>query len=296
MKLKFTTPKKLREAGVLGMNERNAGVIMEMNPRSGYQLVDNKLVTKQAAEKAKLPIPPTYGVVEMIQETKLSKVANVLGQRTSFVIKPARGAGGKGVLVIKSRRHNTFFKPSGQPVSLKDIRIHLSQTLGGVYSLGGHRDVALIEYRVKSASEFNKLSYQGAPDLRVILCKGEILLAMVRSATSESDGKANLHQGGIGIGVDLESGQTTYAFRKGEYIEEHPDTGEPLTGVQVPFWSEVKDLANRAAEMSELGYIGVDIMIDSDLGPVLIEMNARPGLAIQLANKQGLSPLIQALR
>ncbi len=292
MKLPFTTPRKLKEAGILGMNQRNAGLIMDKNPRSGYRLVDNKIKTKEAAENAGLPIPPTYGIIRMIQQTRETVIREILKDRTSFVIKPASGAGGKGVLVIKGRRHDTFFRPSGKAVSFTDIRTHLIQTIGGVYSLGGRRDHALIEYRVESDPAFNKLSHQGAPDLRVIACDGKIVLAMVRSATSESDGKANLHQGGIGIGLDLITGKTTHAYHNKNYITTHPDTDEKLVGTLVPKWEECKALALKAAAITELGYIGIDIMIDNDLGPVLIEINARPGLAIQLANRQGILPLL----
>lgn len=292
MPLPFTSPKVLRQAGILGMNQRNAGVIMERNPRSGYRLVDNKILTKQAAEEAGLPIPPTYGIIRMIQQTRQESVLELLEGKDSFVIKPASGAGGKGVLVIKGRRHNIFFSPSGRAVQIKDIRSHLIQTIGGVYSLGGRRDHAIVEYRVESDEQFNKLSHQGAPDLRVIVSNGKVLLAMVRCATSESDGKANLHQGGIGIGLNLETGKTTYAYNKKNYITVHPDTDERIVDVQVPYWAECKKLALEAYEMTDLGYTGIDIMIDKDLGPLLIEINARPGLAIQLANKQGLLPLL----
>ncbi|MRR31196.1 alpha-L-glutamate ligase-like protein, partial [bacterium] len=41
-------------------------------------------------------------------------------------------------------------------------------------------------------------------------------------------------------------------------------------------------------EMTGLGYLGVDLVIDRDRGPLLLELNARPGLAIQLANRHGL--------
>jgi hypothetical protein len=40
--------------------------------------------------------------------------------------------------------------------------------------------------------------------------------------------------------------------------------------------------------MTGLGYIGVDVVLDANHGPLLLELNARPGLAIQIANFQGL--------
>ena len=58
----------------------------------------------------------------------------------------------------------------------------------------------------------------------------------------------------------------------------------------VPYWRDVLDMSRRVAEAVGLGYIGVDIIIDAEEGPMLLEANARPGLAIQIANARGLLP------
>jgi glutathione synthase/RimK-type ligase-like ATP-grasp enzyme len=47
-------------------------------------------------------------------------------------------------------------------------------------------------------------------------------------------------------------------------------------------------VAARAHEMTRMGYLGVDMVLDRDKGPVLLELNARPGLQIQIANQGGL--------
>ena len=44
-----------------------------------------------------------------------------------------------------------------------------------------------------------------------------------------------------------------------------------------------------------MGYLGVDIVLDRKQGPMLLEANARPGLAIQIANGQGLIPRFEAV-
>ena len=48
-----------------------------------------------------------------------------------------------------------------------------------------------------------------------------------------------------------------------------------------------------ARDLAPLGYLGVDIVLDRELGPMMLELNARPGLAIQIANNQGLAPILQ---
>jgi alpha-L-glutamate ligase-like protein len=173
-------------------------------------------------------------------------------------------------------------------LTLDEIRHHCSNILAGLFSLGGRRDVALIEYRVHPARVLTEISFQGAPDIRVVMLHGYPVMAMLRAATRESDGRANLHQGAIGIGIDLATGKTIRAIHHGHPIQLHPDLKVPVVGIQLPHWDAILDIAVTCHEMTGLGYLGVDVMIDETLGPLMIEVNARPGLAIQLANGVGL--------
>ena len=130
--------------------------------------------------------------------------------------------------------------------------------------------------------------FRSIPDVRVILYRNEPAMAMLRLPTKASGGRANLHQGGIGTGVDLDSGRTNHAVLRNRFVERHPDTGVPVVGMRVPYWDQVLQLSRRVAEAVGLGYIGVDIVVDACDGPMLLEANARPGLAIQIANGRGL--------
>jgi alpha-L-glutamate ligase-like protein len=146
----------------------------------------------------------------------------------------------------------------------------------------------LIEYRVRPARVMTEMSYQGAPDIRIVMLHGYPVMAMLRAATRESDGRANLHQGAIGIGIDIDSGKTVRAVHHGRPVTRHPDMDRDLIGIQMPEWDKILDIAVTCQEMTGLGYLGVDLMIDETLGPLMIEVNARPGLAIQMANGVGL--------
>ena len=141
---------------------------------------------------------------------------------------------------------------------------------------------------MKPAGLLTAISYQGAPDIRIVLLHGYPVMAMLRAATKESDGRANLHQGALGIGIDLASGCTIRAVHHGKVTDMHPDLKVPLLGIQLLEWERILDIAVTCQEMTGLGYLGVDLMIDEDLGPLMIEVNARPGLAIQMANGVGL--------
>ena len=126
------------------------------------------------------------------------------------------------------------------------------------------------------------------PDVRVIVYRGYPAMAMVRLPTRASDGKANLHQGAVGAGVDISLGETLTGVLGNEPVDEHPDTGALIAGLVIPHWDFILQSAARGYEVTELGYLGVDMVIDRDKGPLILEMNARPGLNIQIANGGGL--------
>jgi predicted ATP-grasp superfamily ATP-dependent carboligase len=68
-----------------------------------------------------------------------------------------------------------------------------------------------------------------------------------------------------------------------------------VDGVQLPDWDGFMRLAAGCYELCGLGYIGVDMVLDQDKGPLILELNARPGLNIQIANDCGLTLRTQAV-
>jgi alpha-L-glutamate ligase-like protein len=279
----------LDQNGVLGMNERNAEFIQRFNARRLYPLVDDKLRTKRLAIEAGIAVPELYGVLKSHHDVR--DLRQIGETHRDFVIKPSHGSGGDGILVISgrsARKQGVFRLINGSYISDDDIRYHVSNIISGQYSLGGARDAALIEYRVQSDPVFQSVAFQGVPDIRVLVFKGYPAMAMVRLPTSRSHGKANLHQGAVGAGIDMASGQCTSGALGNEVVHEHPDTGEPFQGLQIPQWEMLLTLAARCYELTGLGYLGVDIVLDRRHGPLILELNARPGLNIQIANQAGL--------
>ena len=292
----FGIAKQLRNAGILGMNERNADYIMRYNPRRLYPLVDDKVLTKEIAVAAGMAVPDLYGVIDNQGDVK--RFGDIVADHDSFVVKPAQGSGGDGIVVVTGRslrKRDTFRLASGLLVSEDEIRYHISNIVGGQYSLSGGLDKALIEYCVQFDPVFSEVSYQGVPVVRVIVYRGYPAMAMVRLPTRASDGKANLHQGAVGAGIDLATGITLSGVLDSHIVEDHPDTGALISNLEIPQWNFILEQSARGYEVTGLGYLGVDIVIDRHRGPLILEMNARPGLAIQIANQRGLATRVQRI-
>ncbi|MGZ3538271.1 MAG: alpha-L-glutamate ligase-like protein, partial [Thermodesulfobacteriota bacterium] len=254
--------------------------------RSFFPLVDDKLKTKQLAKAHQIPTPLLYHVIE--HHGDIDELENLLGDHQEFAIKPARGSGGSGIILVSDHSAEGFTKQNGEVILLKDLTYHISDILSGIYSLEGLEDRAFIEALVHPDTAFDAITYLGVPDIRIIAYRGVPVMGMVRLPTRASDGKANLHRGAIGVGIDMGEGTTLKGVHHSRIVTHHPDTNKPVTGIQVPHWENMLLIAARTGEMTGLDYLGVDLVIDRERGPLLLELNARPGLQIQIANQAGL--------
>jgi alpha-L-glutamate ligase-like protein len=287
MKL-IETARQLRARGVLGMNQRNIDFIMRYNKRKFYPRVDDKLLTKRLCVEAGIPTSRLMATAK--QGFELGALVRAMEASPRFALKPARGAMGNGIVVIKGRSETgAFVRAGGSEMSGADLRYHAATILSGLYSLGGQTDVAMVEEMLTVHPTLRAISIDGVPDVRVIVFLGVPVMAMIRLPTQESRGRANLHQGAIGAGIDLMTGRTVHAVLRNHPRTHHPDSGESVIGREIPDFRRVLEIATRAADETELGYVGADVVIDAERGPVILELNARPGLAVQIANHAGLA-------
>lgn len=283
----------LQEQGVLGINSRNIDFIFPGNPRKLFPQADNKLKTKEIANQLGVPVPQTYGVICF--QNEVAKLSDIIENQSSFVIKPARGSGGSGILVISDSSNDRYCKPSGKQLSKDDVEYHIHKILSGMFSLSGHKDIAFIEETVQFDPIFDEIAYLGVPDLRIIVYRGVPTMAMLRLPSRASDGKANLHSGGLGVGIDMSTGLTLKGIQYNRYVTHHPDTGGSLADRLIPYWDKILDISARLGDRTEFTYLGVDIVLDKNRGPLLLEINARPGLSIQIANGVGLLPRLKKI-
>lgn len=300
---------KIRD--VLGLNSRNHLYTSVYNTRRGKEIANSKLLTKKALRIAKIRVPETYAVIKGMEA--LEKF-DFLKLPADFVVKPNNGLGGQGIVVIEgrgefarldsARQAGEWIDSQGELWRVDDLRLHMADILAGRYSMDDVSDIAYIEERVRIHSVFEKYSYHGTPDIRVIVFNKIPVMSYVRLPTEESGGRANLFQGAAAAGIDIATGVTTYGVHHGRPIEFFPGTRRKLANIQIPQWEEILTTAITASEVIGLGYMAADIVLQpiventkSEIRntkeemrsvPMILEVNAQPGLKIQIANRAGL--------
>src|SRR4030043_1455097 len=286
----------MKVSNILGLNARTQLFAYKYNTRRGKRIADSKLQTARILKIAGVPIPEIY---KKFRDPRDVIDFDWINLPSSFALKPSRGLGGEGIIVVKKR---AFKKDSNKKeleqriwlttqktrASIDDLKLHTLDILEGAYSMGNVPDVAFIQEYIGRHKAFRKYAYRGTPDIRVIVFNKIPIMAMLRLPTKESGGRANLHQGAIGVGIDIATGITTKAIWHGEQIVFKPGTERKLRGIKIPNWTAILETAVAAQIASGLGYAGVDIVLHPEKGPMVLELNAQPGLQIQLANMEGL--------
>lgn len=283
--------KSHKKSNVIGLNERNIKLIYPNNNKRHYPLADDKVLTKEILHQYDIPCAETYAVIEYNSDIKAAW--ELCKNKNALAIKPARGSGGGGIKILK-KDHNGIWISSGKPVEDRQVFQHMAATIMGFYSLGSH-DRVLIEECIEPDPFFQQIYPSGVPDFRIITLNHQPLMGMLRMPTDRSDGKANLHQNGVGIGVDMKRGTLTQVYDGKNYFDHHPDSKFIVENVSIPYWNEILEISIATAKAFPLNYLGIDIVIDKYKGPQIMEINVRPGLGIQLVNQQGLKEKINDL-
>lgn len=276
---------------ILGINERNIDYIKKYNDRSAKRVANNKIVTKEILKKADIPATKILKIVKDHNDLNNFDFSDL---PRSFVIKPVNGIEGGGILIVyNTDKKGDFVCAQSKKYTQEQMLAHMQDILEGKYSHSYIPDEVLFEERVRPHKKFRPYTFKGTPDIRVIIFRRVPVMAMVRWPTEDSEGKANLAQGGVGSGIDMSTGVTTHSIkssRTGVFtnIDHVANSRERYSGFKIPYWDRILKYAVRASVASGLGFCAVDFLIDRDLGPLVVELNARPGLSIQLANNDGL--------
>jgi len=276
----------MKTSSILGLNARTQLFAYKYNTKRGKNIADSKIQTARVLKKAGVPHPEIY---KKFRDPKDVFEFNWESLPDKFALKPSRGMGGEGIIVVKKHlKDGGWLTTQKERVKIDDLKLHVLDTLEGAFSMGNVPDVAFVQEYVGRAEAFRKWAYRGTPDIRIIVFNKVPVMAMLRLPTKESGGRANLHQGALGVGIDIATGITTKAIWHGEQIVFKPGTEKKLSGIKIPDWTAILETAVAAQIASGLGYAGVDIVVHPEKGPMVLELNAQPGLQIQLANMEGL--------
>lgn len=281
----------------LTKNERNK-VYLRKNTAVGKAIADSKYKTKRLLAKHGVSVPKLLARFKNEDDLNKFRWEDLEG---NFVVKPESGYGGEGILIIRRRGKwaGEWQKMNGEIVTIQDIKLQCRDILAGRYSLHAMPDTVLVEERIKIHPLFLSLTKSGTPDIRVIVYNRVPVMAMFRVPTEKSGGKANLHQGAIGLGIDLATGITTFGIEGGDttiyrIYDFNKKKNRKVNGIKIPFWREILETAIKCQEaIPSLGFMGVDVVLDKEKGPEVLEVNARPGLSIQLCNKAGLKSRLE---
>ena len=286
----------MKISSILGLNARAAQFSYNYNSLPAKKRADSKIQTARVLKRADILTPKIY--------QKLRKPEDLIGFAwedlpSCFVIKPSRGLGGEGIVIIKKKltsrklTQHVWVTSQKQRLTQEDLNLHSLDIIEGAYSLGNIPDVALVQESVGRHKIFRRFAYRGTPDIRVIVFNKVPVMAMLRLPTKVSGGRANLHQGALGVGIDMATGITTKAIWFGKVITHKPGTNRKLQGIKIPNWTSTLALAVTAQIASGLGYVGIDILYHPEKGQMVLEINAEPGLEIQLANMAGLKKRLE---
>lgn len=286
----------IKRNGILGINARNQHYIRPSGFKRAVRIIDNKLVTKRFLKKAGVPVPETLAVIRSARGLYGFKWETL---PLSFILKPNRGLTGNGIVIIygkKKRGSSAWIGTDRTILRIPDFQEHIRNILDGNFSHTGLPDIAFFEERLKIVKALKPYVYRGIPDIRVVVYNNIPVMAQLRLPTAQSHGKANLHRGAIGVGIDMATGITTSAIQGNSFIEYIPGTRLSPRGLKIPQWYPILELASRAQIATRVHFLGVDIAIDREKGPIVLELNTRPGLAIQIANLAPLGERLERVR
>lgn len=276
----------VKPAHILGRNGRYK--YTALNSRDSKRFGFSKLRTKELLKEHKLPTADIYHVFESPDDLEEINWETI---PVPFVIKPASGSAGKGIWVIKEKLKNkSIWKDiNGNRATAEDLTLHTFNILDGEFSTWGSNHKAIVEEMIPPHPTLGKYAYQGTPDIRIIVFNSVPIIAMARIPTKESHGKANLDQGAIGLGIDMASGATVHGVQGKKNIVTHfPNSKKKVRGIVIPFWEQILEISVQAANAAGYEFMGADLFIHPEKGPMIVELNGFPGLSIQIANRAGL--------
>lgn len=241
-------------------------------------LIDEKLAFFFLMRRIGAPTPEVLGVVRQGRPLALDGrgdprwVSRELAARGALVLKPSTSrGGGRGVEIWQTADDGALV--NGSPVPVDEIDARVTRL----------HDALICEFVPPAA--YSRTIWPTPNTVRIITMTASDGRPVV-AATSHRFGRArsgavdNFSGGGIMAIVDPETGVLSRGFHiadgRQHWVDEHPDSGAPMTGVVVPGWDQlVRGMLETAAKVPFLPLIGWDVLVTDD-GYRIIEANRFP--------------------
>ena len=273
------------------MNARNV-YISKYNSKVSKHFADDKLYTKNFLNSRGIWVAKLFRTIKTISDLDNFDYKSL---PSSFVIKPNRGFWWEGIIVIMDKKKNGFIKITWEYISWEDFYLHIVSILDWKYAISWTHDIALIEEALDSHEIFKSfIEKWGLPDVRVIVFNFVPVIAMLRIPTRESEWKWNLAKWAIWVWIDIATWRTTYWVKWEKFIKYFPDWRQ-VSWMQIPDWDDILLSSSKIQQSTSIWYLWVDLAITKTWIKVL-EINARPGLKIQICNLIPLKNRLEAVR
>jgi hypothetical protein len=203
-------------------------------------------------------------------------------------LKPVKCKGGRGC--------ERWRYADGAYIGKNGERLDASGLIEYIKNLTKSRDIRsnlrrhhfLVQPCVANHPAIADLSTGALISARIMSCIDElgtphVTCAVMKIVTGHDAIVDNFHGGGWVAAIDIKTGRLGPATNNGltdpgTWLDEHPVTGAPIIGRELPYWADVVALVERAhGTLPDRIGIGWDVAITMD-GPCLIEANNQWGL------------------
>lgn len=243
-----------------------------VEPLEYRMLFNDKYLCVLVCEALGIRVPRTRGTVDPAHDYR-SAIASWLAQSPAgrLIVKPLWGEMGRDIVMAEPGDDGPVVRTPLGTVPLARFALREKSIVQDVLA----QDPRVAAFSPSSVNTFRVVTMMTPRD--------EVLIVNASFRTGVGGAWVdNWSAGGVSVGVDCPKG-TLKAFaydKKSNRYAAHPTSGIVFEGFPVPEWEGIK--ATAAAIQSALPFyrlMGLDLALDRDGAPVLIEINGAPDLA-----------------
>lgn len=281
--------------GILGVNKRFLKYIKPLNPQKDIKLADSKLKTKNLLKNLDIPYPKLIDVIKNRKQLKNYDFSKLYWQ--DFVIKPNKWSKGKWIMICSVKKLNDefFIKVWNKLLSQDEFKKYLIDILDWKYSLTLWNDIILIEEKIEPSDEFKIFCEYWLADIRLIVMNLVPVMAMLRYPTLKSWWKANIAAWWIWFWIDIWTWKIVSMYKdRIIYTKNFPKEYQQFYNKTIPYWDDILLYSSQIQYFTNIWYLWLDWVI-SKKWPMLLEINARAWMEIQLVNWEWLEKRLRKI-